>query len=280
MNHEEGTLLTDDGLDLYWQAWEPPGSPEGVLFFVHGLGEHSGRYDNPVRYFVARGWTCFAIDYRGHGQSPGPRVHVNSFDELLSDVSEGHRLARIRYPDTEVFLVGHSQGGLLTLLYAESNPDHLAGAIVSSPFLGIHPDSRPSALLTGASRFASRLTPKLMFSTDLDPNLLSRDVEVVQAYIEDPLVSSRVSARWATSAADAQRRALTEASLLTVPTLVMQAGADRLVDPEATRTWVASAPDDLVEYVEWDGCFHELFNEQLLDRRKVFDSMERWLGKQ
>ena len=279
MNHEEGTLATDDGLDLYWQSWEPPGPTDGVLFLLHGLGEHSARYGNPVRHFVARGWTCFAIDLRGHGKSPGPRVHVDSFDEFLADVAEGHRLARIRYPDSRIHLVGHSQGGLLTLLYAESNPEHLHGVVVSSPFLGIHPDAKPSALLTGASRFASKLTPKMMFSTGLDPTHLSRDPEVVRAYIEDPLVSEQVSARWATSAAAAQKRALAEASLTTLPTLVMQAGDDRLADPEATRTWVASAPGDLVEYVEWPGYFHELFNEPLLDRKQVFDTMERWLSR-
>lgn len=279
MNHEDGTLATDDGLELYWQSWQPPGEPEGVLLFVHGLAEHSGRYLNPVRHFVARGWTCFAFDYRGHGKSPGPRVHVNSFDEFLSDVEEGHRLARIRYPESKIILVGHSQGGLLSLLYAESNPDNLDGVVVSSPFLGIHPDSRPSTFLVGTSRLISKLSPKMMFSTDLDPAHLSRDPEVVTAYTEDPLVSDQVSARWATSAADAQKKALSEAPLMTIPTLVMQAGSDQLADPDATRTWVASAPGDLIEYIEWEGFSHELFNEPLLERRLVFDSMERWLEK-
>lgn len=277
MNHEDGTLLTDDGLDLYWQAWEPPGRPDGVLFFVHGLAEHSGRYENPVRFFVSRGWTCFAIDYRSHGKSPGPRVHVDSFDEFLSDVAEGHRLARIRYPDSKVVLVGHSQGGLLSILYAESNPDHLDGVVVSSPFLGVHPDSKPSPIMHAASKFLSKVSPKMMFSDVADPAFLSRDPAVAEAYVGDSLVSNRVSVRWATSAVDAQRKALAEAPLMTVPTLVMQAGADRLVDPEATRTWIASAPADLVEYVEWDGYYHELFNEPLLERKQVFDRMAAWL---
>ena len=280
MNHEEGTLATDDGLALYWQSWQPPGEPEGVLLMVHGLGEHSGRYLNPVRHFVARGWTCFGFDYRGHGQSPGPRVHINSFDEFLADLSEAHRLVRIRHPKQKIFLVGHSQGGLLSLLYAETNPDRLDGVVVSSPFLGIHPDSRPSPVVMGASKFISRIMPKMMFSKVADPSLLSRDPEVEKQYIADPLVSSQVSARWATSVMAAQRTALAEAPLMTIPTLVMQAGDDRLVDPDTTRTWVASAPADLVKYVEWEGYYHELFNEPMLERRKVFDAMESWLETQ
>lgn len=277
MNHEEGTLATDDGLALYWQSWQPPGEPEGVLLMVHGLAEHSGRYLNPVRHFVARGWTCFGFDYRGHGRSPGPRVHVNSFDEFLADLAEAHRLVRIRHPNQKIFLVGHSQGGLLSLLYAETSPDRLDGVVVSSPFLGIHPDSKPSPVVMGASNFVSRIVPKMMFSKVADPAFLSRDPEVERQYIADPLVSDQVSARWATSAMAAQRTALAEAPLMTIPALIMQAGDDRLVDPDTTRTWVASAPADLVEYVEWEGYYHELFNEPMIERRRVFDKMEKWL---
>jgi lysophospholipase len=277
MNHEEGTLATDDGLALYWQSWQPPGEPAGVLLFVHGLAEHSGRYLNPVRHFVARGWSCFGFDYRSHGKSPGPRVHINSFDEFLADLSEGHRLARIRHPKQKVYLVGHSQGGLLSLIYAQQNPDNLAGVVVSSPFLGVHPESRPSPVVMGASKFISRITPKMMFSKVANPAYLSRDPEVEKDYVADPLVSNQVSARWATEVFSAQRTALAEAPLMTIPTLVMQAGDDRLVDPDATRTWVASAPADLVDYVEWEGYYHELFNEPVLERRMVFDKMESWL---
>jgi alpha-beta hydrolase superfamily lysophospholipase len=248
-----------------------------VLLFVHGLAEHSGRYLNPVRHFVARGWTCFGFDYRGHGKSPGPRVHVSSFDEFLDDLAEGHRLARIRHPDHKIYLVGHSQGGLLSLLYAEKNPDHLDGVVVSSPFLGIHPDSKPSPVVMGASKFISRFTPRMMFSKVANPAYLSRDPEVERNYVADPLVSDKVSARWVTEVIDAQRTALAEASLMTIPALVMQAGDDRLVDPETTRAWVASAPADLVDYVEWEAYYHELFNEPLLERKKVFDKMESWL---
>jgi len=277
MNHEEGTLATDDGLALYWQSWQPPGEPEGVLLFVHGLAEHSGRYLNPVRHFVARGWTCFGFDYRGHGKSPGPRVHINSFDEFLDDLAEAHRLVKIRHPEQKIFLVGHSQGGLLSLLYAEKNPDDLNGVMISSPFLGIHPSSKPSPVVMGASKLASRLTPKMMFSKVANPAYLSRDPDVEKHYVADPLVSNQVSARWATEVFDAQRSALAEAPLMTIPALVMQAGDDRLVDPDATRTWVASAPAGLVDYVEWDDYYHELFNEPLLERKQVFDKMESWL---
>ena len=277
MNHEEGTLATDDGLALFWQSWVPPGEPEGVLLFVHGLAEHSGRYLNPVRHFVARGWACYGFDYRGHGKSPGARVHVSDYEEYLADVEEGHRLVRIRHPEKKIFLVGHSQGGLLTLLYGLRSIGNLKGIVVSSPFLGIHPDSMPSPLLVTASKLFSRLIPKALFASNANPAFLSRDPDIETQYVSDPLVSNKVSVRWATTILDAHRAALDEAPMLTIPALVMQGDADRLVDPEATRSWVAAAPGDLVEYVEWEGYYHELFNEPLLERRPVFEKMEQWL---
>jgi alpha-beta hydrolase superfamily lysophospholipase len=279
LNHEEGTLATDDGLSLYWQAWTPPGECDGVLLLVHGLGEHSGRYLNPVRHFVARGWACYGFDYRGHGRSPGPRVHVGSIDEYLDDVAEGHRLVRLRHPGKPTFLVGHSQGGLLALLFAMRGSEHLTGIVVSSPFLAVHPDSKPSPVVMGASKILARLAPKKMFASTVDSALLSRDREVSKQYDADPLVSRRVSVGWALAIADAQRAVVDGAPTLATPTLVMQAGSDRLVDPEATREWVALAPGDQVQYVEWKGYYHELFNEPIVERRQVFDRMEAWLDE-
>jgi len=58
----------------------------------------------------------------------------------------------------------------------------------------------------------------------------------------------------------------------------MQSGDDRLADPAATRAWVAAAPAELVEYVEWDGFYHEMFNEP--EKEQVFEKMEGWLDGQ
>jgi lysophospholipase len=55
----------------------------------------------------------------------------------------------------------------------------------------------------------------------------------------------------------------------------MQSGDDRIADPAATRAWVAAAPAELVDYVEWDGLYHEMFNEP--EKEQVFEKMEGWL---
>ena len=67
------TFAGQDGLELYYQRWRPEGTPKAVLPIVHGYGEHSGRYANIVDWFVPRGYSVYAFDLRGHGQSPGQR---------------------------------------------------------------------------------------------------------------------------------------------------------------------------------------------------------------
>jgi lysophospholipase len=107
--------------------------------------------------------------------------------------------------------------------------------------------------------------------------VLSRDPKIPEAYIADPLVSTTVSARWFTSVLRAHADTLARASSLSVPALVMQSGNDQLTDPAATRSWASHAPADLVEYVEWEGLYHEMFNEP--EKEEVFARVESWLNQ-
>jgi lysophospholipase len=98
---------------------------------------------------------------------------------------------------------------------------------------------------------------------------------VVKAYIDDPLVSEKVSARWYAELMKSIKKAFKGAPSLRLPMLLMQSGADRLVDPAAPRRWADAAPEELVELVIWDGFYHEMFNEPEKDR--VRDRVVDWL---
>ena len=278
MKYHEGWTAAADGTRLYWRRYMPDDKPRAELLFVHGLAEHSGRYGHVMRYFADRGFDCWALDYRCHGKSPGLRVHVDRFDEFLLDIAAAYRLVRAEQTWLPLYLVGHSQGGLLVLRHVLTRPDGIEGIIVSSPFLGMHPNAAPSAPLHVVANIISTFSPKLMFSKVAEPRFLSRNPSVAEAYVNDPLVSNTVSARWFTEVLRAQADTLARAPDLAVPALVMQSGDDRLADPAATRAWVEAAPADLVDYVEWDGLYHEMFNEP--EKQQVFEKMEGWLAEQ
>ena len=272
-SQDEGWLHTRDGLKLFWRRWRPD-APQAVMLVVHGLGEHSGRYLHVASYFAERGFAVLALDYRGHGRSDGPRVHVNRFDDFVEDLSLLRTKALVDHPSLPLLLVGHSQGGLIVIRSALQAPEALAGAIVSSPLLGLHPSSRPGPLLAAASRALSVVAPALRLSNNVDATLVSRDPAVVEAYRRDPLVSHRVSPRWFTSLLEAIEDTFQAAPSWRVPLLLMSSGDDRLVDSDAAARWASLAPSGLVESVRWEGLYHEMFNEP--EQAAVFRRMESW----
>jgi lysophospholipase len=244
---------------------------------VPGLAEHSGRYGLTAAALNDAGFAVHAVDYRGHGRSEGRRVHVDDVDDYVADVRAALAEVRRRDPGLPVFLLGHSQGGLIALKLALDDPAAIDGLVVTSPFLAVHPASRPSAFVRALARVLLRLAPRRPLPTSIDVRLLSRDTAVGEAYARDPLVSHAASAGWLRAIGCAQRDVRARAPQLRVPTLLMAAGGDRLVDPEATRQFAREASPDTVEFVWWDGFYHEILND--LGREQVVAKIVDWLER-
>ena len=276
--YHHGRVMTSDQLDLVWQSWTPA-TPRGVIVIIHGLAEHSGRYQDTAEFLSANGWAVYACDLRAHGLSPNPpkagRVHVDRFEDYFRDVDALTGLASEKHRELPLYLLGHSMGGLISIRYALEKPTGLAGVIVSSPALGTHPEFQPALFLKLLVSILSRLAPRLLFASDLDTRAISRDPDVVKAYIDDPLVSQKVSARWYGEITKSMKKAHEGAASLRVPVLLMQSGADRLVDPDAPGRWAKTTPEGLVELVVWDGLYHEMLNEPEKDR--VRSRLLEWL---
>ncbi|MEO1083787.1 MAG: lysophospholipase, partial [Acidobacteriota bacterium] len=276
-NELTGTATTVDDVELRWRAWLPARSPRALLFIVPGLFEHSARYRVAADFLSGLGYACWSIDLRGHGESGGRRVHVNHFDDYARDVEAGMRRAREQHPDTPAVLFGHSMGGVVAIRYALDRPEDLHGLVLSSPGLEPHPDSKPPAWLAALGRALSRVAPRFLIDADLDAELISRRPQVVEAYRADPLIGSKVSARWFTAYESARVDAMTRAPELRVPTLLLLAGADRLVDPTAAERWADATPGGSVLIHTWDDCYHELLNEE--EGAEVIGEVEAWLDE-
>ena len=272
----EWTVPAPGGLVLYGRSWAPAASPRAAILVVHGLGEHSGRHASTAAVLAGAGFAVHAIDYRGHGRSEGRRVHVDDVDDYVADVQAGLTEARRRSPGVSVFLLGHSQGGLVGLKLALDHPAAVDGLVVTSPFLAVHPASRPSSAVRAMARVLLRVAPRLPMPTKIDVTLLSRDTTVGEAYARDPLVSHAASAGWLRAIGHAQREVRARARELSVPTLLMASGSDRLVDPEVTRQFARDTDPDIVEFVWWDGFYHEMLNDE--GREEVLARIVAWLS--
>ncbi|HEX7492199.1 MAG TPA: alpha/beta hydrolase, partial [Candidatus Limnocylindrales bacterium] len=108
-----------DGTPLHVRAWPAVGEPWATVLILHGIGEHSGRYDRTGRLLAGAGLDVQSFDLRGHGLSGGRRMYVRRWDDFLDDVEL--RMAAARRPGLPMVLVGHSMGALIALTYACSD---------------------------------------------------------------------------------------------------------------------------------------------------------------
>jgi alpha-beta hydrolase superfamily lysophospholipase len=272
-----GSFKGVDGLSIFYRKYQAE-AEKARMVIAHGLGEHSGRYDNVVRQLLPRGISIWAPDHRGHGQSDGPRGHVSSFYQYVDDLHTLVALSRDTLPEgAKIFLLGHSLGGLIALRFVARFPEVIDGVIVSSPSLGL-PEDLP-AVKAFIGRIMSSLWPTLTLANGLDPSKLSHDEEVVRAYIEDPLVHDRVSARWFTEFVSAMEAANRSVPEIQVPLLMQLAGDDHLTSAEASKRFFRDLSlADKTLYI-YEGLYHETYNEPEQQRERVLADLDTWLMK-
>lgn len=267
------TFTACDGDNLAVQDWHlpPEVKPRAILLVVHGLGEHAGRYDPLARRLNAWGFAVRSYDQYGHGESGGVRGGLSHPRRLLDDLADLIESTRHRSPDVPLVLLGHSLGGLVAASFVAQRMLPIDGLVLSSPLLQLRLNP-VQKLLTS---LMPRLAPNLTVGNGLDPDFLSHDLAVVAAYRGDPLVHDRVSGRLAAFMASESESVRAQASGWSVPTLLLYAGNDRLVDPEGSRSFAAHAPRDVVTARRFDALFHEIFNE--CDSEPVFEALRQWL---
>lgn len=275
--HSESTLSTftaNDGENLALQDWPlPEGAPSrGTVVIVHGLGEHAGRYEHVARRLNEGGFAVRGYDHYGHGDSGGPRGGLPRDSRLIDDLGDVVETTRKRMqPGTPLIVLGHSMGGLVAACVVALGQVRIDGLVLSSPAL----DARLGAFQKFLLAVLPRVAPGLTVGNGLDPQYVSRDAQVVAAYRADARVHDRISARLGRFIADAGPCVLDHAPQWTVPTLLMYAGSDRLVDPAGSRAFAEAAPPQVVTARCFDDHYHEIFNDP--DSEPVFTTLMQWL---
>ena len=268
------TFTATDGENLAVQDWPvAEGSRQrGVILLVHGLGEHAGRYDAVAQRLNAWGYAVRGYDQYGHGESGGPRGGLTSSQRLVDDLADLAQSTRTKLAGRlPLIVLGHSMGGLVAAAFAQAHPGQLDALVLSSPALATHAKPIQRVLL----RFLPRIALNLRVGNGLDTRWLSHDPAVEAAYRADPLVHDRISARLARFITEGGARVIAQAPGWKVPTLLLYAGDDRLVDPAGSRAFAAAAPSEVVTSRCFEGAYHEIFNEA--DAQPVFDTLRHWL---
>ena len=257
----------------------------GVVVIVHGYCEHRGRYRHVAEHLNRSGYHVLVGDLRGHGGSEGERGFVWRFSDYSDDITAFLREAAQVFTDKDKeggggepaqrpILLGHSMGGLVAMQFALANPKALRALVLSSPFLGLK--LRVPGWKRAMAQLASLLRPKLRLPNELPPSGLSHDEAVCRAYATDPLVTHDATARWFTETLSAQADTLARAGQVKVPTLMLHAGDDHIVDSEVSKAVFSriGATDKSMTF--YPGLYHEIFNE--LEKDRVLGDLTTWLA--
>jgi alpha-beta hydrolase superfamily lysophospholipase len=243
------------GVTIHRRSWLPDGPPRGVVVLVHGMGEHSGRYDHVGRHLASRGLAVLSYDHRGHGLSGGETGTVERFDLFLDDLSTMMDLARAEHSGVPLFALGHSMGGLILaswLLDRGPSPDLV---VLSGPAIVplLHPGDRT-----------------------IDPTRLSADPAAQRAYLEDPLVlRERVQPGLFVALAEGLGTLVGRGGELDVPILLIHGDADRLCSAEGAAAWVGEGRSADKTIRLYPGGRHEMLNE--VNRDEVLADLTAWI---
>ena len=270
----KGTFKSFDGLDLYEQWWRPAEEPKAVVAVVHGLAEHCGRHDEIAERLNAHGYAVGAFDLRGHGKSGGDLAYAHAFEDYLKDLEIFMSRVKNRFPERPVFMMGFSMGGTIVSLLLITRQTKLRGIVLSAPCVKISEDISP--FLQKISSILGRLFPKLS-TVKLDCTAISRDPEVVAQYDGDPLVY-RKGTRARTGAELIKATKLLQAQMdkITLPLLILQGTADRLVAAEGSRMLYDGVKSWDKTLKVYDDFFHEVMREPGKDQ--VLKDVVTWLN--
>ena len=260
---------TADGTELLVRHWTAAGSASWAsVLLVHGLGEHSGRYEHVGDRMSAAGLDVHAFDLRGNGGSGGRRGHVDRWSQFHDDLGERMQADRRAAAGRPVVLYGHSMGGLVVLGYLLGDRPKPDLVVVTSPGL----DSTLASWKKALAPVVGRIVPMLAVPNGIDGTTLSRDPRVAEKVAADPACARTSTARLGADALDEQVRVRRGYAGLTLPTLVLHGLDDGLVPPAASEV-LGTLPN--VERRTYPGLRHELHNEP--EGPAIIDEVIAWL---
>jgi alpha-beta hydrolase superfamily lysophospholipase len=304
-------LPADDGTRLFLRRWTPSSPAKAALLVVHGMAEHSLRYEPLALRLAAEGFETWAADARGHGLTADPGVNDRGKGGLLGHCADRDGFSRAAAdinvvadaiqearPGLPLFILGHSWGSFLTQAYIEAHGDRLAGCLLSGTRgpggLAIAAGVPLMALLalTRGPRNPSRLARSLAdgaYNRHFRPNRgpydwLSRDPALTEAFAADPLCGFHCSSGFyrdlIRGLRDIHRREAMARIPKSLPICVMSGSADPVGDMGKGPAALAKAYCSLgvrdLELILYPDARHEPLNET--NREEVAADILRWLN--
>jgi alpha-beta hydrolase superfamily lysophospholipase len=277
------TFVDAEGVIIHYYTWTAAplkgGAPKGVLQLAHGLGEYAARYEGLAQALVAAGYSVYADDHRGHGQTGigqygddmtrMGKLGPGGLRATIEEVRQLTTIIRSENPELPLAILGHSWGSLMV-----------------QDILNHHADDYDAAILTGTayrrpgSMNAGQLNAKHKHLGTTGSEWLSRDPAVSQAFLDDPLTFYADTLRLF-GLADGLRLfgVPTKHIRKDIPLLIAIGSEDSLGGEKSVRTlaekYISRSKLTDVEVVIYPEARHEIFNETNKD--EVIRDLVAWL---
>lgn len=285
----KSSVSTSDKINIRWwkNAWNLKAPTRGLIFLIHGIGEHTGRYDETAHYFTQWGFDVLSFDLPGHGLTgrKGNFQRFADFDEMLAEAKDVLRYWMTEGPDASqelrakpVFLIGHSMGALLSLYWLTSQdpreeyPFMPTRALVCAPPLNL---AMKVPLWKEVLAEVLRTTvPDIKLGNEISPDYLSHDRVKTYDYVKDPWRVSKASPRLYLSMKKSMGFVRSHYLDVQIPLMIINGSYDPIIDRQELKDFYEKL-NTHKKWVEYKGLNHELFNE--MGREKVYEEVLRWL---
>jgi alpha-beta hydrolase superfamily lysophospholipase len=274
------TFVDPEGVTVTYYSWVAPAA-RGIVQIAHGLGEHAGRYEYLAQALVAAGYSVYADDHRGHGQTGLDqhggdatklgRLGLGGLRAAIEDIRALTAIIRTANPGLPVAILGQSWGSLMVQTILNSHADDYDAAILTG-----------TAYRTPTAMNGGQLNAKHKHLGSTGYEWLSRDTAVSQAFLDDPLtfyadVLKLFGLRDGLRLYGRPTRHIAK----DLPLLIMIGGDDSLGGEKSVRSlansYLRRSKLTDVEVTVYDGGRHEIFHET--NRDDVNADLARWLGE-
>ena len=275
MKFSENYLQVDSKCRIYIREWIPKEKVKKNLFIIHGLGEHSGRYEDLAKILTQEGIGVFSIDLIGHGKSSGRKGHIKSFEDFINAVETGVIYVRKKFLDTPIILFGHSLGGLISLKFMiDRESKEIERSIISSPWIETALEI-PNHLLF-IHKIFQKIIPGLQLSNNLITSHLSKDKKIVEKYENDILVHDKISLNLFSEIIKTIDDVIDRSSRIKIKILIYHGKNDKIISHKGTEKVASLIPNN--KFILFKDIFHEPHNDN--EKDLVFKELIEFINKQ
>jgi len=284
MNVIQSHFKSSHGQSIFYQI-HPAQKAELDIILVHGLLEHSGRYE-PFQSLLKNAGVeaqIYLLDLPGHGRSGGPRGDVPSFKTFVQALNNFYTQIVSQRTDSErpLLLIGHSVGGLVVYLtqcefYSDLSSLPVDGVAFSSPAF------KNSSKIPAWKKLASKLLAKtpaktFLVPTDLIPEHLTRDPLELERARKETLILNHITPRLWESLLEAMNNGIQTPLKAHYPILFQIAGSDHIIDCQTSLEAYKKVLGNKKKILYPDS-YHEIYND--LNRNEVFTDLVAWIQEE